>query len=177
HTHAMPMFPKYLEDNGTEEASRQHQPGSEYPPGDDRRRAFFQRGYCFLYGTLMDPQTLCRVLKLSRPEPVMRRAKVVGYETKLWGPYPALVDGEPLCSVDGMACEIFSRTQLDRLAEYETDKYRLRACLIQLLDDDDETVKTVEGVTSMWDGRHEELREGTFDLREWKKENQLRDLD
>lgn len=101
-----------------------------------------------MYGTLMDPHTLSRVLKFSRPGPVMRRAKIKGYGTRLWGPYPALLDGEQPRSVDGMACEILSRTQLDRLAEYETDMNRLRTCLIQLLDYDDETGILLKGLLS-----------------------------
>lgn len=29
----------------------------------------------------------------------------------------------------------------------------------------------------MWDGQQDELREGTFDLKQWKKEKQMGDLD
>lgn len=85
----------------------------------------FERQYCFFYGTLMDPETLAQVLRISDSPPIMRRAKVIGYDIKLWGPYPALVDGRPLRPVNGMAFEILSKTQLDRLVSYETEKYKL----------------------------------------------------
>ena len=133
--------------------------------------------YCFFYGTLMDPHTLCQVLKSSERPHVMRRARVIGFEIKLWGPYPALLNGESLRSVDGTAYEILSQTELDRLEAYETDKYQLIPCFSDLLNDDDSVEKTIEGVAFMRDGKQDELREGTFDLKQWKKEKQLGDLD
>lgn len=107
----------------------------------------------------------------------MRRARVIGFEIKLWGPYPALLNGESLRSVDGTAYEILSQTELDRLEAYETDKYQLIPCFSDLLNDDDSVEKTIEGVAFMRDGKQDELREGTFDLKQWKKEKQLGDLD
>ncbi|KAJ5112248.1 hypothetical protein N7532_000293 [Penicillium argentinense] len=136
----------------------------------------FQRHYCFFYGTLMDPDILSRVLKSSKKPPIMHRARVMGYQVKLWGLYPALLDGESLNPVDGMAYELRSQTQLDRLATYETEQYRLQACLIDLLSDDG-VGKTIEGVTFVWNGEQDELKEGTFNLKQWKKEEQLRALD
>ncbi|KAJ6190654.1 hypothetical protein N7519_000675 [Penicillium mononematosum] len=53
-------------------------------------------------------------LEIVKATPVMRRARVTGFEIKLWGPYPALL-GKPLHSVECVACEIVSQTQLDRL--------------------------------------------------------------
>lgn len=41
----------------------------------------------FFYGTLMDPASLQRVTGLQAA-PRMRPAHVVGYTTKLWGPFP-----------------------------------------------------------------------------------------
>lgn len=138
----------------------------------------FERGYCSFYGSLMDPETLSRVLNLATPDSLkMRRARVLGYQIKLWGPYPALVDGEPNQSVYGVMCEISSEAHMDRLAAYETDKYSLEYCFIELLNDENGSVeKTVSGVSFMWDGEEGELRPGTFDLREWKKEKGLRSL-
>lgn len=171
------MLRKFLEDNDSADALRQNQTEPDSSPEDGWPRDPFRREYCFFYGTLMDPHTLSQVLKSSERPPVMRRARVIGYEIKLWGPYPALLDGEPLHLIDGMAYEILSQTELDRLAAYETDKYQLRPCLIDLLNDDDSVEKTIEGVAFMWDGQQDELREGTFDLKQWKKEKQLGDLD
>ncbi|KAJ5473546.1 hypothetical protein N7475_003112 [Penicillium sp. IBT 31633x] len=114
-------------------------------------------------------------LEIIKATPALRRARVVGFEIKL--SYPALVDGEPLHSVDGMVYEISSQTQVNRLAAYETDRYRLRSCLIGLLNDDNGIQRTIEGVSFMWNGEQDELREGTFNLKRWKKEKQLGDLD
>ncbi|KAJ5404865.1 hypothetical protein N7465_006149 [Penicillium sp. CMV-2018d] len=171
------MLRKFLEHNDSADTLRQNQTASDNSAEDGWPRDPFQREYCFFYGTLMDPHTLSQVLKSSKRPPVLRHARVIGFEIKLWGPYPALLSGKPLRSVDGMAYEILSQTQLDRLAAYETDKYQLRPCLIELLNDDDSIEETVEGVTFMWNGQRDELREGTFDLKRWKKEKQLGDLD
>lgn len=79
-------------------------PQSEKPtpaPEDEPEDAFEQR-YCFFYGTLMDPATLARVLGL--PDlPKLRPAKLAGYHTKLWGPYPAPLDDEHHREVTGKA--------------------------------------------------------------------------
>ncbi|KAJ5787245.1 hypothetical protein N7457_002235 [Penicillium paradoxum] len=151
------MVRKFLEYNDTGNAVRQNQTAPDSSAEDGWHREPFQRGYCFFYGTLMNPHTLSQVLKLSTPPPVMRRARVIGFEIRLWGPYPALVDGKPLHQVDGMACELLSPTQLDRLAAYETDKYSLMTCLIDLLNDDGSTARTIEGVAFMWNGQQDEL--------------------
>jgi hypothetical protein len=125
----------------------------------------------------MDPETLSDVLNLLNRPPVMRHARVVGYDTKLWGPYPALVNGKPLDLVYGMFCEIRSRIHFDRLIAYETDIYQLRPCQIELLGDNDHVKKIVDGVTFIWNGEQDELREGKFDLKQWKREKMLRDLE
>lgn len=135
-----------------------------------RASAPFEREYCFFYGTLMDPETLSRVLNTPNGDPIMRRARVQGYQIKLWGPYPALIDGKPKQPVNGVMCEILSQAHIDRIADYETDKYKLQYCFIDILNDDDSVEKTVNGILFMWDGEEDELRPGTFDLREWKKE-------
>ena len=49
----------------------------------------FRKEPHFFYGTLMDAATLAKVL--GRPDqPVLRPAKVIGYQCMMWGPYPAL---------------------------------------------------------------------------------------
>lgn len=125
----------------------------------------------------MDPETLSQVLRTSDSLPIMSRARVIGYGIKLWGPYPALIDGKPLQPVDGMVFEILSKTQLDRLLSYETDKYQLQPCLIDILNHDNSVESTVDGVTFMWNGQQDELQEGKFDLKQRKKEKRPRDLD
>ena len=136
----------------------------------------FQDQYCFFYGTLQDPDTLRQVLGWPRSPPILRRARVFGYEIQLWGPYPALVD-KPCHSVNGMVSEPLSTIQLDRLAAYETDRYRRQSCSIEILNDDDEVVKTIEGVCFVWNGPLDKLRAGKFDLKEWRKDKLLQMLD
>lgn len=56
-----------------------------------RRRA--AKELYFFYGSLMFPRMLQHVLDL--PElPELKPAHIVGLHMKVWGPYPALVDGE-----------------------------------------------------------------------------------
>lgn len=66
----------------------------------------------------MNPKTLSRVLNLPNRDPIMRRARVRGYQIKLWGPYLTLVDGEPNQPVNGMMCKILSQARMDLLAAY-----------------------------------------------------------
>lgn len=108
----------------------------------------FRQAYYFFYGTLMDPSTLAKVLQLPEP-PTMRPAKVVGFHTKLWGPYPTLLHGPSGHEVDGLTYEILSEKQHDRLCAYETDKYRFQPCMIDFLDGAVGVGKMVEGVTFM----------------------------
>ena len=125
----------------------------------------------------MDPETLSQVLGTPHSLPTLTPARVLGWAIKLWGPYPALVDGEPLQPVDGMAFEILSKTQLDRLISYETDQYQLQPCYIDIRNHDDSVRGTVDGVTFIWNGELDELQEGKFELKQRKKEKRLRDLD
>jgi hypothetical protein len=132
-----------------------------FPPS----RTFIPKFY-FFYGSLMDPGQLARVLEL-RECPVTHPATIAGYSCKLWGPYPALIDGPPDAIVQGVAFEVKSQQVAKRLAEYETDAYEEQDCIIQF-----ENGETVSGVTFKWrDGADDpELRQGTFSLREWLSE-------
>lgn len=172
------MVRKFLNYNASGHESTQSMTASPTPSQEGSTLANpFERQYCFIYGTLMGPETLSQVLSTSDSLPIMSRARVIGYDVKLWGPYPALVDSKPLRLVDGMVFEIFSKKQLDRLVSYETDNYQLQPCLIDILNHDNSVRSTVDGVTFMWNGQQDELQEGNFDLKQWKKEKGLRELD
>lgn len=121
----------------------------------------------------MDTNTLSQVLKLSRPISFMRRAQVIGYETRLWRPYPALVDGETDHPVDGLTYDITSESQLERLKTYETESYRVVYCEIDLLKDDGSFDRVIEGITFKWSGSKDELQKGLFNLEQWKREKEL----
>ncbi|KAJ2898355.1 AIG2-like protein C [Zalerion maritima] len=81
---------------------------------EDEEEFVFRPAYFFLYGSLMDPDVLARVVKLPQSEypPVFRKASVSGYKMKIWArEYPVLVprsaiirsgDGEHLCQVTSL---------------------------------------------------------------------------
>ncbi|CAG8166327.1 unnamed protein product [Penicillium olsonii] len=172
------MVRKFMQANASTDPPRP----TLLPAGDDSAENSWPQDpirdeYCFFYGTLMDPDTLCKVLGLSRPPLLMRPARIIGYQIKLWGPYPALLDDKPLNPVDGMVCGLLSPARLDRLRSYESNKYQLQGCLINILNDDGSTEKTIEGVSFMWNGRPDELRGGSFDPKQWGKDIQLRETD
>lgn len=127
----------------------------------------FRPEYYFFYGTLRDPSTLTAVLKPRRDLPQLFPAKIIGYHCMLWGLNPALLDGPQGASVYGMAFEVKSRIDRDRLKSYETDNYKISACRIEFEDG-----STVLGRTFKWNADKSLLKEGTFDLKDWKM-NQL----
>jgi hypothetical protein len=137
----------------------------------------FEREYFFFYRTLMDPGILAQVLRMPNLSPKIIRAKVIGYDVKLWGSYPALVDGVPDQPVDGIAFEILSQTQLDRLISYETEKEELVPYAIEILNQQNEIERTVDGVTFKWNYERDELLKRKFNLKQWKREQRLGELD
>ncbi|KAJ5655658.1 hypothetical protein N7507_007608 [Penicillium longicatenatum] len=91
------MVRKFMNHNASGQESNQNRTPSSNPSQEGSTSADpFERQYCFFYGTLMNPETLSRVLRTSDSLLIMSRARVIGYDVKLWGPYPALIDGEPL---------------------------------------------------------------------------------
>lgn len=118
----------------------------------------------FFYGSLMFPRMLQHVLDL--PElPELKPAHVVGLHLKVWGPYPALVDGEPGEIVKGMAYEVETPEQKDKLAKYETECYRTMDYFIHVSGEGE----SVLGTTFVWNGAADELDEGIFDVESWEK--------
>lgn len=123
-------------------------------------------GPYFFYGTLMDPQLLSEILSLSAT-PILRPAKIVGYSLKLWGQYPALVDGETGETVEGMVYHVEEPKHAERLAEYETNAYRPAPCLINVMDG--EQSSEIRGTTFKYIGNPIDISDGTFDLNAWLK--------
>ncbi|SMR56275.1 unnamed protein product [Zymoseptoria tritici ST99CH_3D1] len=122
-------------------------------------------GPYFFYGTLQDPGILSEVLRLD-DKPALKPARVVGYAVKLWGQYPALVDGSPEEMVEGAVFEVANEAAAARLAQYETKAYRARPCLIRVWSRD-EGEKLIEGFAFLYDGRSKDLSDGEFDLKIW----------
>ena len=109
----------------------------------------------------MDPSTLSKVLHLEQ-QPALQMATITGYHYKLWGSYPALLDGPYGAKVQGVVFEVQSAEQVELLQGYETQRYRIAACHIQLADG-----SKVSGKTFKWCASDEELQEGVFDLEDF----------
>ncbi|KAH9906886.1 hypothetical protein F4778DRAFT_723877 [Xylariomycetidae sp. FL2044] len=132
----------------------------------ERREREGKQSY-FFYGSLMDPKTLQKVLGLEE-RPQLRSGRVYGYYMKMWGPYPALLDGAPGNVVAGMVFDVEGVAKKERLAEYETGNYRENSCYIEL-----EGGTGVHGMTFLWAGDEGELKDGSFDLKDWQMEHVL----
>lgn len=118
----------------------------------------------------MDPPTLAKVLHLEQL-PTLQMATISGYHYKLWGSYPALLDGPYGGKVQGVVFEVQSAEQVKLLQDYETQRYRIAACRIQLTNG-----SKVSGKTFKWRSSDEELREGVFDLKDFQMKRLEMDL-
>lgn len=86
----------------------------------------------FFYGTLADPAVLSHHLGLAN-EPVLFLAFLRGGILKTWaGKYRALIDGTESSVVAGHAFEVQSKDQEDALRAYETSKYEVVRCVIEI---------------------------------------------
>lgn len=121
-------------------------------------------GPYFVYGTLMDPAMLADILGLEK-QPTLRPAKIAGYACKLWGQYPAVQNGPQDAPVAGAVYRVQSVSHAKRLAEYETDNYRVEPCVIQYTDAKEPAEEM--GHVFMFNGNPRDLEEGTFDLSLW----------
>ncbi|KAI2778737.1 hypothetical protein F4815DRAFT_476461 [Daldinia loculata] len=94
----------------------------------------------FFYGTLADPSVLKRLLGI---DPTYRPASVVGGVLKTWGgKYKALVDAPSDKTVQGQAFLVKGREQEECLQLYETDKYEVVRCEMEI-----EGMEEVKGLT------------------------------
>lgn len=66
-------------------------------------------------------------------EPQLRPATITGYECKLWGQYPALLDATGN-AVHWAVYRVETVKHGERLASYETDDYRADSCRINYTD-------------------------------------------
>jgi hypothetical protein len=138
--------------------------GSELQPYTD------EPAWYFFYGTLMNPDVLKSVLGLDT-EPVLRSAKVYGYELTNWGQYRALVDGEPEMEVTGCAYKVRSAEEEFKLAYYETNAYIPAPCRIYFTDDGPAESGEENGTLGKvlkYAGNAEALKQGRFDRDLWE---------
>lgn len=122
-------------------------------------------GPYFFYGTLSDPAMLRDVLGLET-EPQLRPASITGYECKLWGQYPAILNA-PEKVVQGAVYYVETEEHGERLASYETDNYRANPCRINYIEGN-EPVDDF-GHVFKFVGNVRDLSDGTFDLGTWLK--------
>ena len=88
----------------------------------------------FFYGTLGDPEMLCRLLALDAPS--LRTATICGGVIKTWcGKYKALVDASTTSLVVGWAFQVTSWEYEDALLAYETAAYEVVRCRIVMQSD------------------------------------------
>ncbi|KAF7116898.1 hypothetical protein CNMCM5793_005528 [Aspergillus hiratsukae] len=97
-------------------------------------------------------------------EPKLRPARILGYECKMWGQYPALHDS-PGSVVEGAAYHVRTTQDAERLAAYETANYCAEPCLIRYTDGKEPSEDL--GYTFKFVGSLSELSEGEFDLKVW----------
>ncbi|PWY82929.1 hypothetical protein BO70DRAFT_314333 [Aspergillus heteromorphus CBS 117.55] len=99
-------------------------------------------------------------------KPILRPAYMIGYECKLWGQYPALLDA-PGSIVRGVAYHVHTVENGEKLAAYETDNYRIEPCLINYTDNHESEEDL--GYTFKFAGNPNDLSDGIFDLGVWLK--------
>ncbi|KAJ5664062.1 hypothetical protein N7507_004793 [Penicillium longicatenatum] len=122
-------------------------------------------GPYFFYGTLTDPSMVREILGLEF-EPELRSARLSGYECKLWGQYPALLDA-PGSVVEGAVYHVETVEHGERLAAYETNNYHADPCRIRYTDGKEPADDI--GYTFKFKGNRNDLSKGGFDLRVWLK--------
>jgi hypothetical protein len=163
------------------EAERQSRPSLpaettdlDDPPSFPYPYDITEKGWYFLRH-LMDLSTLAKVLQVAEA-PRLRPARMIGYQMRLWGPYPALIDGPPGHAVEGVACKILTQKHVDRLIAYETEKYFIYPCVIELLDVGVGRKEIVDGNVFKWEGKLDELQEGEFSLKEYLRQKKLEEI-
>lgn len=142
--------------------NREFLSGQAFEPHPDRDNFIgFRPQYFFSYGSLMDTRQLRKVIQLQEI-PVLQPATIVGWNSMLWGQYPALIfkiNG----ITHGIAYEVQKKEQVEYLMRYETDAYRVKGCIIKFADG-----RELPGKTFIWNAEKELLKEGIFDLKDWQ---------
>ena len=145
---------------------------SPSPPEHDNiiRLGTFQKTVYFFYGTLKDPAILSHVLDTPVTSSDLRPAHVVGYAREMWGQYQALVNGPTGAVLEGMAYEVQTEIDAQKLAAYETNAYKTAPCIINFgSEHDDLEPRKVQGMTFMYAGDPQALREGRWDRELWMR--------
>ena len=131
----------------------------------------FRKTYYFFYGTLKDPTRVSHVLDHQVSPTELRPAHVTGYSCEMWGQYKALVDGPQDGIVEGLAYEVKTEADANKLAFYETNTYKVVPCSIYL--DSATTTQdsaVIDGATFLYAGDPQALREKRWDRTLWMRD-------
>jgi len=121
--------------------------------------------FLFFYGSLMDSDVLQAILELPTV-PLTHKAFLEGFTIKMWGIYPAIIQGGGE-KILGTVWKVDSETHFLRLAEYETSNYTWCPCNVEL-----ENGEVLSGCrTFCWAGdpKSKDLADGSFDLERYQK--------
>ncbi|OJJ86487.1 gamma-glutamylcyclotransferase family protein [Aspergillus glaucus CBS 516.65] len=122
--------------------------------------------YYFFYGTLMDPSMLTRVLNLDH-KPDLRPAYILNHKMKMWGPYPAVLDGVAEGQrINGVAYKVKSEDDEKKLAAYETGMYRGKGVMVHFGGGGKEKERVV-GCMFVWNADEAVLKAGMFNMGGW----------
>jgi hypothetical protein len=136
--------------------------GRAFEPLPDRDNFVgFRPQYFIFYGSVMYAWQLRKVLQLQET-PVLQSASIVGWDIMMWGQYPALILKVNNIT-HGMAYEVQKEEHVEYLKHYETEAYSVKGCVIKLADG-----RELAGKTFIWNAEKELLKEGNFNLKDWK---------
>jgi gamma-glutamylcyclotransferase (GGCT)/AIG2-like uncharacterized protein YtfP len=124
------------------------------------------KGTYLFYGSLQEPVNLQKILDFASL-PTLRPAQVSGYKLKLWGTYPAAVE-DAESSITGLAFEVKTEEDAEKLARYETNSYDIASCTIRVQEADSSS-RLQDGYLFVYCGNPGDLQEGDFDLDTWRR--------
>ncbi|KAF8637474.1 hypothetical protein AX16_010802 [Volvariella volvacea WC 439] len=118
-----------------------------------------EEGYFFFYGTCTLPHIFKKTLGLEEA-PTYRDARIRGYDIKMCGQQPVLVESEsdPLVKVEGKAW-FGNENNLERLQKYAGNNYKWTNASMRL----EGEKRPVVGWAFEWAGDPSELQDGVFD--------------
>ena len=129
-----------------------------------------QKTVYFFYGTLKEPTTLSHVLDTPVTSSDLHPAYVVGYAREMWGQCQALVNSPTGAIIEGAAYELQNDVDAEKIAAYETNAYKAVPCIINIgSEHDDLEPRKVQGMTFMYAGDPQALREGLRDRELWMR--------
>ena len=145
--------------------------------GEKAKPEVWQKSMYFFYGTLKEPKTLSHILDKPVLQSALHAAYVIGYSIQMWGQYKALVIGSQGDIVEGVAYEVQSEEDEEKLANYETSAYEVAPCNIYLrAKGEGIEPERICGNTFIYAGDAQALREGRWDRKLWLKNMQSREL-